>query len=66
MNNIDRNNGLLKKVRDDHIDGKMKYKGLIFFVLADISKSLASIADTLAGLAGDELRFHEENGKTTS
>ena len=66
MKNIDRNNGLLKKVRDDHINGEMKYKGLIFFVLADISKSLASIADTLAGLAGDELRFHEENGKTTS
>lgn len=66
MQNIDRNNQLLKKIRQDFLDGHLKYKGAIFFTLADISKSLASIADTLAGLAGDELRFHEENGKTTS
>lgn len=66
MKNIDRNNQLLGKIRQDFLDGHLKYKGAIFFTLADISKSLASIADTLADLAGDELRFHEENGKTTS
>ena len=63
MKNIDRNNQLLGKIRQDFLDGHLKYKGAIFFTLADKSKSLASIADTLAFIA---IHFREKDEEVTS